>query len=236
MTLEEFGRRFQALLDQRPKREIPGDTGQKLLEDLLKDPLWLGRFLQQYIADPAFLTVPSPTIFDNEIKLFRSPDKSFILLCYLWDSRQLSPIHDHGAWGIIGPVLHPLREIKYQRLDDDRIEGYAELKQVSDTVINPGKTGIVLPLNKGIHQTGAVDDRLTIAVGLYGRSSRRGYINFFHPAEKKVIRAFRQVFFQKTLALRALALIGESAGRNLLTEALLDSLPDDLIRGFREVS
>ncbi len=236
MNLEEFCDRFQAHLNQGPSTPLLGEAGRQLLRDLLKDPSWFGEFLQKYIADPAFLSDPPASIFDNEIKLFRSPDKSFLLLAYIWDNSGLGPIHDHGAWGIIGGLIGSLREIKYQRMDDNQVEGYAELKQISDTQIKPEDIRMILPLDKGIHQTGAADDRLTITFHIYGRSLRKGYIHYFDPAEKKVSQSYRRLQFRKVLALQALVALGEAVGKRFLTLDLIQSLPEDLVKEFRVIS
>jgi predicted metal-dependent enzyme (double-stranded beta helix superfamily) len=232
MNLEEFCDRFHDLLGQRPKTPILLDGGQRLLRELLKSPGWFAECLQKIIAGPAFLADPPASVFDNEIRLHRSPDKSFTLLAYLWDDRELCPIHDHNAWGIIGPLLHPIREVKYRRLDDGQADEVAELVQVSELVFQAGETGIVLPLDKGIHQTGAALDRPTISLGVYGRSIRQGSIHFFAPAEKKTYRAHTRIPFRKVLALRALASMEETLGKKLLTPSLLQALPEDLVREF----
>jgi predicted metal-dependent enzyme (double-stranded beta helix superfamily) len=233
MNLKEFCDRFQALQEQRPKTSILLDAGQQFLRELVKDPSWFGEFLQKFISDPAFLEDQPASVFDNEIKLYRSPDRSFTILSYLWDSLDLCAVHDHSAWGLIGPLLHPLREVKYRRLDDGQLEGYAHLEQISDLVMPPGETGMVLPLDKGIHQTGAADDLVSISLGVYGMSIRKGYIHFFEPAGKKLIRVHTRLPFRKALALRALASLEKVVGKKYMTPSLLRSLPDDMRQEYR---
>jgi len=205
----------------------PGDRSKKLR---------FAEFLRNYVAGPAFLADQPASFFDNEIRLHRSPDKSFTLLTYLWEGRSLCAVHDHSAWGFIGSILHSLREVKYRRLDDGQVEGYARVEKTSDLVLQPGEVGIVLPLDQEIHQTGAAGDPLTISLGVYGRSIRQGYIQFFDPEEKKVLRATTRLGFKKVLALRALAFLAEALGKRVLTSSLLESLPGDLVREFRRVS
>jgi len=233
MNLEEFCERFQTLQEQRPKTPILLDAGKQLMQELLRDPAWFVEFLRNYVAGPAFLADQPASVFDNEIRLYRSSDKSFILLAYLWDGGDLCAVHDHSAWGLIGPLLHPLREVKYRRLDDGQVDGYARLEQTSDLILQPGEVGIILPLDKGIYQTGAVDEPLTISLGVYGRSIRQGYIHFFDPPGKKVRRATTRLLFKKVLALRALASLEEVLGKRFLPSSLLESLPGDLVRDFR---
>jgi predicted metal-dependent enzyme (double-stranded beta helix superfamily) len=236
MNLEDFCERFQTLQVERPKTPRLLDAGQQLLRGLLKDPAWFGEFLQRYIVGPTFLADQPTSVFDNEIRLHRSPDKSFSILAYIWDNPDLCAVHDHSASGLIGSLLNPLREVKYRRLDDGEVEGFAELEQVSDSLLDPGEVGNVLPLNKGIHQTGAAGDALTLSLGVYWRSIRQGYIHFFNPAGRKITRARTRVLFRKVLALRALASVGEAVGQTYLTSSLLDLLPEDLIREFQQFS
>ncbi len=236
MNLEEFCEGFQTLQGERPETVRLLDIGHQLLRGLLKDPAWFGESLQRYLAGPSFLADQPTSVFDNEIRLHRSPDKSFTILAYIWDTPDLCAVHDHSAWGMIGSLLQPLREVKYHRLDDGKVEGFAELEQVSDSLLTPGEVGFVLPLNKGIHQTGAATDALTLSLGVYGRSIRQGYIHFFNPAEKKMTRAHTRLPFRRILTLRALASVGEAVGQTLLKPSLLDSLPEDLVREFQQFS
>ena len=236
MKLEEFCSRFQALQEQQPNTPTLLDAGKQLLQELLRDPAWFAGFLGNYVANPAFLADQHASVFDNEIRLYRSPDKSFILLAYLWGRRGLCVVHDHSSWGLIGPLLQPLREVKYRRLDDGQVEGYAHLEQTSDLALQPGEVGTILPLDEGIHQTGAAGNHLTISLGVYGRSIRQGYIHFFDPGRKRFRPATTRLSFKKVLALRALASLEEFLGKRFLTPSLLNSLPEGLVREFRHHS
>jgi predicted metal-dependent enzyme (double-stranded beta helix superfamily) len=236
MNLEDFCEGFQSLQRESSKTTRLLDAGQQLLGELLKDPTWFGRFLQRYIAGPNFLADQPASVFDNEIRLYRSPDKAFTILAYIWDHPDQCPVHDHSSWGLIGSLLNPLREVKYRRWDDGKVEGFAELEQVSDSLLEAGQIGFVLPLNKGIHQTGTTGDTLTLSLGVYGRSIRQGYIHFFNPAGKKIMRAHTRILFRKVLAVRALASLGEAVGQTFLTPSLLDSLPEEVAREFRRFS
>ena len=236
MDLQEFCERFQTLQKQQSNTHTLLDAGKQLMQELLRDPAWFAEFLRNYVAGAAFLGDQPASVFDNEIKVYRSPDKSFILLAYFWEGRSLCAVHDHGACGLIGSFLHPLREVKYRRLDDGQVEGYAHLEQGADLVLQPGEVGTVLPLDQGIHQTGAAGDPLTISLGVYGRSMRQGYIHFFDPRGEKVRRTTARLVFKKVLALRALSSFEEVLGKRFLTSSLLESLPEGLVREFRRVS
>jgi predicted metal-dependent enzyme (double-stranded beta helix superfamily) len=204
MDLEEFCNRLQAFLEKNPEGPRIFETGGQLLGELLGDPRWFGKVLQKLVTDPAFLSTQTPSLFSNEVILHRSPDRSFSVLAYVWEPRDLCAIHDHSSWGIIGALLHPLREVRYRRLDDGKTENYAELEEISSRVIKPGEMNRVLPLEKGIHQTGSASEEFAVSLGVYGRSMRKGYILLFNRSEKSVTRAYPPKLYKQILAFRAL--------------------------------
>lgn len=231
MRLEEFCARFHAFLEQTPETPQIFKTGQQLVGELLSDARWFGEILHKLISDSAFSERQAPSVFANEITLYRSPDRLFSVLAYLWEPHSLCEIHDHSSWGIIGSLFHPLREVRYRRLDDGRLEGYAELEEIASRVIEPGEMVRVLPLDKGIHQTGSATDQFSISLGIYGRSIRKGYFQLFNPCEKKVVRAYPPKLFKQILAVRALKSAPDLWAAEL-SAASSASLPEYLAKEF----
>jgi predicted metal-dependent enzyme (double-stranded beta helix superfamily) len=233
MNLEKFCLRFQALLEEKPGTSQLMDVGLKLLGELLSDPGWFQEIFKKLLMDPGFLNRQPTSVYRNEITLHRSPAQSFSVLAYIWEPDRPSPIHDHGSWGMIGPLIHQVREIKYRRLDDGRVEGYAELERTSSRVIEPGGTSHVLPLDEGIHQMGAAGKQMAISVGAYGRSIRPGYSQFFDPSGKTVVRAYPPKLFKKVLAIRALGSMGEPWAEDILEAARSSPVPDYLAQEYQ---
>ena len=233
MNLETFCLRFQAFLEEKPGTSQVMDVGLKLLGELLNDPGWFREFFGKLLMDPGFLNRQPTSVYRNEITLHRSPGQSFSVLAYIWEPHRPSPIHDHGSWGMIGSLTEPVREKKYRRLDDGRVEGYAELEEISSKVIEPGGTSHVLPLDEGIHQMGAAGERLAVSVGVYGRSIRQGYAQFFDPSAKTVVRAYYPKIFKRVLAIRALGSIAEPWAEDILKAARSSPVPDYLAREYQ---
>jgi predicted metal-dependent enzyme (double-stranded beta helix superfamily) len=204
MDLDEFCIRFHAFLQKNPEGPQIFEIGTQLLGELLGDARWFGKVLQKLVSDPVFLSTQAPSVFSNEVILHRSPDRSFSVLAYLWEPRTLCAIHDHSSWGIIGSLLHPMREVRYRRSDDGKAEDYAELEEISSRVIKPGEMNRVLPLEKGIHQTGSASEEFAVSLGVYGRSMRKGYILLFNRSEKTVTRAYPPKLYKQILAVRTL--------------------------------
>ena len=233
MNLETFCLRFQAFLEEKPGTSRVMEVGLKLLGELLSDPGWFQEFFEKFLMDPGFLNRQPTSVYRNEITLHRGPGQSFSVLAYIWEPNRPSPIHDHGSWGLIGSLIEPVREKKYRRLDDGRVEGYAKLEEISSKVIEPGGTSHVLPLDEGIHQMGAAGDRMAVSVGVYGKSIRQGYSQFFDPSGKTVVRAYPPKLFKKVLAIRALGSIAEPWAEDILKAATSLPVPDYLAPEYR---
>jgi predicted metal-dependent enzyme (double-stranded beta helix superfamily) len=232
MNLETFCLRFQAFLAEKPSVPHLLDVGLKLFGKLLSDPRWFEEFFRKLLTDPDFLNQQPTSVYRNEITLCRSADRSLSVLAYIWEPHRPSPIHDHGSWGMVGSLIQQVREIKYRRLDDGRVEGYAELEKTSSRVIEPGGTSHVLPLDEGIHQMGAAGERMAISVGVYGRTIRPGYSQFFDPSGKTVFRAYPPKLFKRVLAIRALGSIDEPWAEDILEAARSSPVPDYLKREY----
>ncbi len=232
MNLEEFCVRFHAFLDKKPPFPTLMEGGQKLLGELLSDPSWFREILRKLILERDFLKMQEVSVFHNEITLHRSPDRTFSVLAYIWEPGYRSPIHDHGSWGMIGGLIQQFRERKYRRLDDGQIEGHAELEEVSSKVIEPGETTHVLPLSKGIHQMEALD-QLAVTLSVYGKSVRKGLVQFFDPLGKEVKPAYHPKLFKEVLAVRALGSIPEPWAEDILTAQTFASKPAYLMKEYQ---
>jgi len=234
MNLEQFCLRFHALLEQRPALPRLIEEGQPLFGELVSDPGWFQNFLKKLILDRDFLNTQEEAIYPNEFTLYRSPDRSFSVLGYFWEPHTSSSIHDHGSWGIVGALFHRVRETKYRRIDDGKVEGHAELEKTSSEVIEPGGLAHVLPLNAGIHEMEAVTGEGSMTVSVYGRSIRKGYIQFFDPGPQKVRRIYPPKLLKKMLAIRALGSISESWAEELLTAPIPQPVPDYLQKEYQK--
>jgi predicted metal-dependent enzyme (double-stranded beta helix superfamily) len=225
-NLEQFCESFNDLLKGKPDISTLISTGRSLVSELMNQKEWFGDILQRILFDNEFSESQRPGIWPNEITLHRSSDRSFLVLCYIWDKGLSDTIHDHGSWGIIGSFVRPVGEHKYMRLDDDKKEGYAELEEVSSIVINPGETTYVLPLNKGIHRMENFGSDTAITINVYGPNVRKGYVQFFYPEMNSVSRVYPPKTLREALAVRALGSLAAPRSEELLKRVLKSGLPD----------
>jgi len=234
MNLEEFCPRLSAL--QQEKKELSQfiPEGRALLGELLQDSTWFRSYLEKLILDPDFLKAQEPSIYPNEVTLYRSPDRAFSIQAYFWEPRTTSAVHDHGSWGIVGAMICPVRERKYRRLDDGETAGRAELEETSRSWIKPGETTFVLPLNEGIHLMEAPEERGSVSLSVYGRSVRYGYIQFFDLNRKTVRRVYPPRLLKKVLAIRTLGYLAESWGEEILKASASSPRPEYLEREIEQ--
>jgi predicted metal-dependent enzyme (double-stranded beta helix superfamily) len=225
-NLEQFCESFNDLLKGKPDISILISTGRSLVSELMNQKEWFGDILQRILFDKEFSESQRPGIWPNEITLYRSSDRSFLVLCYIWDKGLSDTIHDHGSWGIIGSFVRPVGEQKYMRLDDGKKEGYAELEEVSSIVLQPGETTYVLPLNKGIHRMKNFGSDIAITINVYGPNVRKGYVQFFYPEMKSVNRVYPPKTLREALAVRALGSLAAPRSEELLKRVLASALPD----------
>jgi predicted metal-dependent enzyme (double-stranded beta helix superfamily) len=228
MNLEEFCPRFHALQQDKEdlSRFIP--EGRVLLGELAKDSTWFRAYLERLILDAEFLARQEPSIYPNEVTLYRSPDRTFSIQAYFWEPRTTSAVHDHGSWGIVAAMIHPVRERKYRRLDDGKTEGRAELEETFRSWIKPGETTFVLPLNEGIHLMEAPEEHGSVSLSVYGRSVRYGYIQFFDPNRKTVRRVYPPRLLKRVLAIRTLGYLAEPWGEEILKASASGASPEYL--------
>lgn len=234
MNLEEFCPRLSAL--QQEKKELSQfiPEGRALLGELLEDSTWFRSYLEKLILDPDFLKAQEPSIYPNEVTLYRSPDRAFSIQAYFWEPRTTSAVHDHGSWGIVGAMICPVRERKYRRLDDGKTAGRAELEETSRSWIKPGETTFVLPLNEGIHLMEAPEERGSVSLSVYGRSVRYGYIQFFDLNRKTVRRVYPPRLLKKVLAIRTLGYLAEPWGEEILKASASSPRPEYLEREIEQ--
>jgi predicted metal-dependent enzyme (double-stranded beta helix superfamily) len=225
-NLEQFCDSFNDLLKGKPDISTLISTGRTLVSELMGQKEWFGDILERILFDKEFSESQKPGIWPNEITLHRSSDRSFLVLCYIWDRSLSDTIHDHGSWGIIGSFVRPVGERKYKRLDDGKKEGYAELQEISSIVLNPGETTYVLPLNKGIHRMENFGSDTAITINVYGPNVRKGYVQFFYPEMNSVNRVYPPRTLREALAVRALGSLAARRSEELLKRVMASELPD----------
>lgn len=161
------------------------------------------------------------TMFDNELLLYADKERLFSLRMFLWGPGEYTPVHDHNAWGVIGPVSGELDVANYTREE-------ARVVATERFHLAPGDTVSTLPLDDGIHKIGNPTGETMISLSLYGKPLPRGYINGFDPDTGRVYRIVAPKIKKKLLALQALDGIDSALG-----EAALNRVREGALEIFR---
>jgi len=99
-------------------------------------------------------------------------DGSMSLYSLVWRPGQWTPVHDHGAWGVVGVVKGALQERNYIRTDGRlREDSGITLMRGGTSVLLPGTVTTFVPNPDHIHRAGVPRDMPeTVTLHLYGRN------------------------------------------------------------------
>ena len=106
-----------------------------------------------------------------------APSGNLSLFALVWLPGQWTPVHDHGAWGVVGIVRGVLEERSYMSASGDIVSDRGiRLRRGGVILLNPGSVSSFVPNPDHIHMTGVAEERETcISLHLYGRN-----MNSFH--------------------------------------------------------
>jgi len=232
---EQFCAQYQKMLSEEKTVFRGVERGRELVAELTSQPDWFCNLLEKIISRQSSAGIERSGIWTNEYTIYRSPDKSFIVLAYIWEAGQTDIIHDHNGWGVVGTLFGKMREKKYKRLDDGTKEGFCELQEESHEILGPGETTFVLPLNKGLHIMDNAADEIAVSINVYRKLIDRNYIQSFDPAGNKVTRLFPGRTLREMLAVKALAEINPLQTEEVLQKVLSASKPPFLKKEYEEV-
>ncbi len=217
MNLGDFTQSFTDLLSRNPEQAEIYTAGSELLAKLVSAQGWFNETLSRLVLDKEFLQVQPLSMDANEILLYRSPQRLFSIRAYIWETGLKYPVHDHGAWGLVGVHINQIRERKFDLLVRDG--HHAEVQISADHVCTPGEVTVVLPLDKGIHQMEALD-KTALTIHVYGPAIRKGYIQAYDLHFKQVTRMYAPQLQKKALAIRTLGFVPDQWAEELLKSAL----------------
>ena len=108
------------------------------------------------------------------------------------------PPHDHGVWEMLAIYSGRLKHVVYDRLDDGKKDGFADLKILDDRVLEKNDAAIVAPPSEIHSFTALTDDTFTVTIvgGKY-KPDRK----YYNPSEKSyVTRLPKETGIKQTVA------------------------------------
>lgn len=95
-----------------------------------------------------------------------APSGAFSVVALVWQPGQVTPIHDHICWCVVGVLQGTERETRYHLLRD--AAGELCLAPAGGDVMTPGMTCALVPPAENIHQVRNDGDSLAISLHIYG--------------------------------------------------------------------
>ena len=107
--------------------------------------------------------------------VYAADDGSMSLYAIVWRPGQWTPVHDHGAWGLVAVVRGALHERAFLRVDaHERADSGIILRRGGTCVLSPGSVTTFVPDPDHIHRAGVPRDAVeTVTLHLYGRNMDR---------------------------------------------------------------
>ena len=94
-----------------------------------------------------------------------APDGAFSIAAAVWDVGQVTPVHDHGTWGVIGIYGGVEHEIRY-RLDAQ--PGAGRLSRMSERDIAAGQVIVCCTSDQDIHRVSCGSNVPCVGIHVYG--------------------------------------------------------------------
>jgi predicted metal-dependent enzyme (double-stranded beta helix superfamily) len=150
--LKVFVEQFTQLADQQLPEAKVLQQGSVLLKDLVINDDWL----------PDDYAQPHPKFYQQYL-LYADPASRFSVVSFVWGPGQITPIHNHTVWGLVG-VLRGAEYTQGYKVDGGNLipDGDA-IKMV------PGDVEAVSPTVGDLHKVkNAFDDMVSISIHVYG--------------------------------------------------------------------
>ncbi len=133
-----------------------------LVRTLIESSLWLA-----WSASP-----PDPETGWSVAMLYDEPDFPLTVQMVAWAGGTVSPIHNHGTWGIVALLAGQEKNRFWRRSLADP----AQIEDEGDRTFSPGDLITFLP--DAIHQVEALGDEPTISFNLYGETDYQQRFRF----------------------------------------------------------
>jgi predicted metal-dependent enzyme (double-stranded beta helix superfamily) len=150
--LREFVIGTTRIIEQRQTENETLSALTPLLAQLLSEDDWL----------PDEYAVPHPQFY-QQFLLHADPLERFSIVSFVWGPGQITPIHDHRVWGLLGILRGAEISTSYKRLADGTLQPEPE------AYFGPGTIVAVSPTLGDIHSIrNAHADQVSISIHIYG--------------------------------------------------------------------
>lgn len=122
--------------------------------------------MRKLVADSSWLDGPWLRVDQRHYqqhRLFVDPGDRFSVISFVWGPGQVTPIHDHGVWGVVGTARGAER-IEHFAASGGTIQSLSET-----TILHAGEVDVIKPSEGDIHRVSNLfDDRVSASIHVYG--------------------------------------------------------------------
>lgn len=128
----------------------------------------VGALLPRLLADPGFLAPkyrePDPERYRTQV-LAITPSGRASVVAMVWLPGQMTPIHDHITWCVVGVLEGTEREERFSLRADGRERWLAP---AGEGLLAPGETSVLVPPAENIHRVRNAGQSVAISIHVYG--------------------------------------------------------------------
>ncbi len=155
---------LEDILDSIPSDRDRLNAIRPLVRRLLTDSDWLqGEYLE-----------PDPETGWSVLMLYDEPDFPITIQTVVWLPGQVSPIHNHAAWGLVAMLQGREKNRFWRRCGDSQYPNRVEL--AGEQTVEAGEIITFLP--DAIHSIEAMGDEPTVSFNLYGVTDYENRLEF----------------------------------------------------------
>ena len=154
-----------------------GDVGLGRIADRMR------RFVRDYPAEAAEETPAGNVHTGRQSTPLYTDASGLTLVRARFGPEAMTPIHNHGTWGVIGVYRGRDRYQVWRRLDESGEAGPARIDLVEERVLGPGDVVILPPPPQDIHAQQGEDGEAAYEFVLFGKNAVTLPRLYFDPAQ-----------------------------------------------------
>ncbi len=127
--------------------------------------------LEPILGEPDLLTPEQMVMKDRGYAMHPvhvAADDSFSIAAMILDTGQITPIHDHGTWGVIGIYKGAEHEERFLREENVPLDQSASVQILPSNDVTAGHVHICCTSDKDIHRVSCRTDEPCVGIHVYG--------------------------------------------------------------------
>jgi predicted metal-dependent enzyme (double-stranded beta helix superfamily) len=166
-----------------------GDVKQILAEDgageagLARIAERMRRFVRDYPSEPTDATPAGNVHTGRQSTPLYTDASGLTLVRARFGPEAMTPIHNHGTWGVVGVYRGRDRYQVWRRLDEGSDAGPARIELVDERVLGPGDVVVLPPPPQDIHAQQGEDGEAAHEFVLFGKNAMTLPRLYFDPAQ-----------------------------------------------------